>query len=204
MVQSSARLTLRQMMDIMIVRKLIAGLVWMVISLMAGAQATEPDKSPLDISYAPYNYPILKIQGKQISNQPLARVIYSRPQKNGRLLFGGEIKYNEVWRLGANESTELELFRNASIGGKPVAKGRYSLFCIPTPDKWTLIISKDVYSWGAFIYKQQNDLLRIQVPATRQPGQAVEFFTMYFNESNNLVILWDDVKVVTPFKFAEK
>jgi Protein of unknown function (DUF2911) len=190
------------MMNIMIGRNLLICFGLTLISLALRAQASEPDKSPLDISYAPYNYPILKFQGKHPSAIPFARVVYSRPQKNGRALFGAEIKYNEIWRLGANESTELELFRNANIGGKAIPKGRYTLFCIPTPDKWTIILSKDNYTWGAFSYKQANDMARFSLPVTRVSSPPVEYFTMYFNESNHLVIIWDDIKVVAPIAFS--
>lgn len=190
------------MMNIMIGRNLLICFGFMLVSLASQAQGSEPDKSPLDISYAPFNYPILKFQGKHPSAMPYARVVYSRPQKNGRTLFGTEIKYNEIWRLGANESTELELFRNANIGGKAVPKGRYTLFCIPTPDKWTIVVNKDNYTWGAFSYKSSNDLVRLSVPVNRITSSPVEYFTMYFNESNQLVIMWDDIKVVVPIVFS--
>ncbi len=183
-------------------RNLLLCFSFVLLSMATLAQGPEPDKSPLDISYAPHNYPILKFQGKQPSAMPYARVVYSRPQKNGRQLFGNEIKYNEIWRLGANESTELELFRNANIAGKAIPKGRYTLFCIPTPDKWTLVLSKDNYTWGAFSYKPANDLVRVSVPVTRLTSPPVEYFTIYFNENNHLVITWDDIRVVAPVVFS--
>ena len=62
------------------------------------------DKSPMDMSYYPVDYPILKIQYK--SDAPLvARVIYGRPQKNDRNIFGDLVPYDMVWRMGANEAT---------------------------------------------------------------------------------------------------
>ncbi|HMX78835.1 MAG TPA: DUF2911 domain-containing protein, partial [Ferruginibacter sp.] len=83
------------------------------LSLLAvHAQTNLPplDKSPMDVSYYPVNYPLLKVQGK--STEPLvARVIYSRPQKNGRVIFGELIGYGSVWRLGANEATEIEFYK---------------------------------------------------------------------------------------------
>src|SRR5215216_283105 len=91
-------------------------------------QVTEPDKSPLDMSYSPQSYPILKFQNKNMDAKPNARVVYSRPQVKGRDIFGGEVKYNEVWRLGANESTEIDLFKTAVIGGKKIEKGRYTIY----------------------------------------------------------------------------
>src|ERR1700754_1637361 len=100
------------------------------------------DKSPMDMSYYPSNYPVLKIQDK-ITEPLLARVIYSRPQKSGRIIFGDLVEYGSVWRLGANEATEIEFFSTLKIGGKKIVKGRYTLYAIVNPDTWTMILNKD-------------------------------------------------------------
>lgn len=174
------------------------------VSLSANAQTkpTDLDKSPMDMSYYPANFPIIKMKG-QATPEPSARVIYSRPQKKNRDIFGGEVKYNEVWRLGANETTEIEFFRPAKVGGKKIAKGRYSIFCIPSENKWTLILNNDLYSWGSFSYKPEKDVARVEVPSQKN-GESVEAFTMYFEPVKTgaqLVILWDDVKVSMPITF---
>lgn len=166
--------------------------------VMAQPKPADLDKSPMDISYDPANFPILKMRG-QASGEPLARLVYSRPQKKGRDIFGQEVKYNEVWRLGANESTELELFKNATIGGKKVPKGRYTLYCIPTETKWTIIVSKENYTWGSFTYKSDKDVTRFDVPVQKN-SDITEALTMYF-DNNNLVILWDYVKATVPVTF---
>jgi hypothetical protein len=166
--------------------------------LFAQQKPTDLDKSPLDVSYYPANFPILKMRG-QASGDPAARIIYSRPQLKGRNIFGEEVKYNEVWRLGANEATELELFKNAVIGGKKIPKGRYTLYCIPTENKWTIIINKDNYSWGSFTYKSDKDVARIDVPIQKNSEQ-VEALTIYF-ENASIAILWDNVKVNVPISF---
>jgi hypothetical protein len=166
-------------------------------------QVTEPDKSPLDVSYSPQGYPILKFQNKQMDAKPNARVIYSRPQVKGRTIFGSEVKYNEVWRLGANESTEIEFMRNAVIGGKKIPKGRYSMFCVPDQNNWTLIFNKDTDSWGGFSYNEALDVLRTKVPVIKSET-PVEYLTMYFDNPNNLVIMWADVKVYLPIQFTSK
>lgn len=176
----------------------LAGFVLTGQLLMAQPKPTDLDKSPLDICYNPSNYPILKMRG-QANGQPLARIIYSRPQKKGREIFGQEVKYNDVWRLGANEATELELFKNATIGGKSVPKGRYVLYCIPTETKWTIIVNKDNYNWGSFTYKSDKDVARIDVPVQKN-DEVAEALTMYF-EKNNLMILWDNLKVAAPLTF---
>lgn len=180
-------------------------LIFAQLSVCATAQLqpTEPDNSPMDMSYSPYAYPLLKFQSKNAPAIPNARVVYSRPQCKGRQLFGAEIKYNELWRLGANESTELELYKNTTIGGKKVPKGRYTLFCIPQPDRWTIVVNKDLNTWGAFNYLATNDLARVEVPVQKnQPN--VEYLSIYFDNNNLLNIMWADVKVQVPFVFAAK
>jgi hypothetical protein len=165
---------------------------------MAQQKPTDLDKSPMDVSYFPANFPILKMRG-QSDGDPSARVLYSRPQKKGRNIFGEEIKYNEVWRLGANESTEIEFFKNANFGGKKIPKGRYTLYCIPTETKWTLVLNKDNYNWGSFTYKANKDVARVDVPVEKN-SENTEALTMYF-DNNSLDILWDDIKVEVPVSF---
>lgn len=167
-------------------------------STMAQPKVAELDKSPMDVCYYPESFPTLKVRGKA-SGEPAARVIYSRPQKKGRKIFGEEVKYAEVWRLGANEATEIEFFKNGSFGGKKILKGRYTLYCIPSETKWTLILSKDNYTWGSFAYKSDKDALRVDVPVQKN-SEDIEALTMYFDNSN-LNILWDYLKVQVPVSF---
>lgn len=181
-------------------KKLILIALFFVTANCVTAQQkpTDLDQSPLDVSYYPANYPLLKMKGQAISD-PFARILYSRPQKKGRNLFGEEVKYNEVWRLGANEATELELFKNATIGGKKIPKGRYSVYCIPTETKWTIVLNKDNYSWGSFTYKQDKDVARIDAPLQKN-AESTEALTMYF-DSNSWLIQWDVFKVAIPVSF---
>lgn len=174
-------------------------------TLFAQQKPTELDKSPMDMSYWPANYPLLKMSGKA-KELPVARVIYSRPLKNGRTIFGGIIKYDELWRLGANEATEIELFSNVKIGSKALAKGRYTVYCIPSITKWTLIFNKDNYVWGSFTYDGKKDALRVDIDVDRNT-ESVEAFTIYFEETKtgtNMIILWDDTKVTLPVAVVDE
>src|SRR2546428_189379 len=92
------------------------------IAQSGDSKLTPVDKSPMDMSYYPNNYPVLKIQDK-ITEPLVARIIYSRPQKNGRTIFGELVEYGKVWRMGANEATEIEFYKNVKIGGKKIPKG---------------------------------------------------------------------------------
>lgn len=157
------------------------------------------DKSPMDMAYYPANYPVLKIQDK--ASEPLvARVIYSRPQKNNRVVFGELVEYNQVWRMGANEATEIEFYRDVKINGKKIIRGKYTIYAIVNPTEWTLILNKETDTWGAFKYDQKKDVLRVTVPA-QQSIQPADAFTLFFEKITNgmnLNIAWDTVLVSLP------
>ena len=177
-----------------------------IISTTVEAQFKAPalDKSPMDMSYFPANFPILKIQNK--ASEPLAcRVLYSRPQKNGRVVFGDLIEYGKVWRLGANEATEIELYKDVKIDNARLKKGRYSLYAIPFQDKWTLIFNKETDIWGAFQYDEKKDVLRMDVKLEKQTD-PIEAFTLVFDKTDsgtNMVMAWDDVKATLPITFIK-
>lgn len=166
------------------------------------------DKSPMDMSYFPEDYPKQKMLTPDMPN-PVARVIYGRPQKNGRILFAdSSVKqnviqhYGQEWRLGANEATEIEFFKEVTIGSKKIAAGRYIMYCIPYADKWTIILNQNLYSWGLHIDKTK-DLAEIELPVIKN-NLVIEYFTMLFQNSSygcELIMAWGDVKVVMPINF---
>ena len=171
-------------------------------ALQAQTKFPQIDKSPMDMSYYPNAYPHLKIQDK-LTEPLVARVIFSRPQKNGRAIFGELLEYGKVWRLGANEATEIEFFQNVKIGNIKIKKGRYTLYCIPLADKWTMIINKETDIWGAFKYDQSKDVVRVEVPVQKQT-EILEAFVMTFEKNStgaDLLIAWDDFKVALPIHF---
>jgi hypothetical protein len=172
-----------------------------LFSATRAQQKPAVDKSPLDVCYAPNNYPMLKMNGKT-TEQPQARVIYSRPQKAGRTIFGGIVRYGEVWRVGANEATEIEFFKNVKIGGKNVAKVRYTLYAICEEKKWTIILNSEKDIWGT-AYNQKKDVTRFDV-LTENTDEVNENLTIYFEgdkTKHQLIINWDNVKVSIPVIF---
>ncbi|CAN5247583.1 hypothetical protein BH11BAC6_BH11BAC6_03910 [soil metagenome] len=171
------------------------------LSVSAQIQPTDLDKSPMDMNYSPQGYPILKMNGNA-STAPVCRIIYSRPQKAGRVIFGGIINYGQVWRMGANEATEIEFFSNVKIDGKTVQKGKYTLYTICNETSWTIILNSEKDVWGLY-YNPKKDVLHIDVPV-QITDKTTEAFTMYFEDvkdGTNLTVLWDNVKVVLPIKF---
>jgi hypothetical protein len=173
--------------------------IFPLFSAVAQLNLPPVDKSPMDISYFPANYPVLKIQDK-ISEPLMARVLYSRPRKEGRAIFGGLVEYGKLWRLGANEATEIEFFQKVRIGDKKVDKGRYTIYAIVKENSWTFILNKETDTWGSFKYDPDKDVARMEVPVEKL-NELVEFFTMSFEKINgklNLVVAWENVKVALP------
>ena len=179
-------------------------LLSILLPVFVNAQDKIPgiDKSPLDISYCPMNYPILKLQEK-LKDPLIARVVYSRPGKNGRDIFCDLVEYGKVWRLGANEATEIEFYKDVVFNKTKVKKGRYTLYAIPYEKRWTLIINKETDTWGAFGYDSKKDVVRVDVPVENL-SQPVEYFSILFDVVKNKIKMdftWDNVKVSLPFTY---
>lgn len=159
------------------------------------------DVSPMDMSYYPVDYTKLKMTGS-IKELPVVRVIYSRPHLQGRELFHGLLNYDEPWRLGANEATEIQLFRNLRIGDKEVIAGRYSLYCIPHETTWTVVFNKNIDTWGLKADSTQ-DAYRFEAPV-KNITNHIEYFTMAFEKAGagaNLMMIWDNVVAKLHFTY---
>jgi len=172
-----------------------------IVVLHAEAQKmTGLDKSPMDMAYFPDNFAHdRKFAPKLIGDSPaLVRVTYSRPSKKDREIFGKLIPYNEVWRVGANESTEIKFYQDVTIQGKKVKAGTYSLFAIPNASEWTIILNTDLDFWGAYSYNQTNDVLRVAVPVKKSEA-VIENFSIQLTKGNNndavLRLAWDTTLV---------
>ncbi len=159
------------------------------------------DVSPMDMSYYPVDYPKLKM-AKQITQPPIMRLIYSRPHLQGRKLFHGVLKYGENWRLGANEATEIEFFRDVTIQNKKIKAGRYGLYCVPGETSWQIVLNTNLDTWG-LQQDSTKDIQHFDIPITHG-NSVLEFFTMLFAKTGKgaeLIIAWDDVIGKLPIDF---
>jgi hypothetical protein len=166
------------------------------------------DHSQMDMSYFPADFPLQKMNGLKIE-MPVARIIYSRPHKNGRVIFGNNensiCHYGRAWRLGANEATEITFFKNVIISGKNIAKGSYVIYAIPYADKWTIILNNNLYVWGLHI-DSTHDIFKTDVPVSPQQP-VLEDCTIVFSDAPygaDLIMAWDNVKAVLPIEFSKK
>jgi hypothetical protein len=128
-------------------------------------------------------------------------VIYSRPAKGGRELMGKVVPYGKVWRAGANEASEIKFYQDVELAGKKVKAGTYALFTIPGEKEWTIILNSDL-DRGAYSYKEGNDVVRVNAPATTA-NTTVENFTIQMEKKGDrggvMKLAWDQTVVEVPF-----
>ncbi|MGK6351839.1 DUF2911 domain-containing protein [Parapedobacter sp. DT-150] len=163
------------------------------IVAMAVALGWQPANAQLKLP--PASSPQTVTQGLGISSVTLT---YSRPNMNGRKIFGGLEPYDTVWRTGANNVSTLTFDDEVTIAGNKVPAGTYGLFTIPGTKEWTIIISKNSKQWGAYSYKQEEDLFRFNVKPERL-AKPLETFTIAFSDvkpqSAKLNIAWERTQV---------
>lgn len=160
---------------------------------VAVAMGWQPAKAQLRLPPASSSQTVTQSLG--ISTVTLT---YSRPNLNGRKIFGGLEPYDEVWRTGANGVPTLTFDGAVTIAGTKVDAGTYGLLTIPGKDQWTVIFSKNSKQWGAYTYKQEEDLFRFEVKPERL-DKLMETFTMSFSDVEpqgaKLNIAWENTKI---------
>ena len=176
----------------------LALLSLIVVLLFSGVLTAQKlpalDPSPADIAYLLQN-------GR--GTAPVAKVIYGRPSKKGRTMLGGTEEFGKVWRLGANETTEIKLFKDVTFGDKKIAAGTYSLYAIPDKTEWTLIFNSKLDTWGAYQYEESKDVARIKIPAGKSDSE-IEAFTIAFegkDGTGTMAIGWENTLVKIPVKY---
>ena len=129
---------------------------------------------------------------------------YSRPGVKGRTIWGGLVPYNELWRTGANASTNIEFSTEVVIEGKKVPAGKYALFTIPTEKEWTIIINKK-WEQGTAEYSEAEDVARFKVtPKALDHSHEWMFFAIFAQSKNSAkaFLAWE--KLMVPFTIVSE
>jgi tetratricopeptide (TPR) repeat protein len=129
-------------------------------------------------------------------------VKYSRPAVKNRQIFGEVVPFDELWRVGANERTVIEIEDDIKIGGKDLKAGEYGILMKPGKDSWTVLFSTNTSSWGTNDYDEKDDVLTLQVAS--QEAAFTENLLFYFDEviwdKANLIMQWEKTKIVLPIE----
>ena len=133
---------------------------------------------------------------QEVANTAIT-VTYDRPVARGRELFGGIVPFGEIWNPGANDATAIELSRDVSINGNALAAGKYSLWAIPDPNRWTMIFSREADVYHTPYPGEEHDALRLMV--SPRLGEHVETLAFYFaaveKKDAELRLHWGDTYV---------
>ena len=134
-------------------------------------------------------------------------VCYSRPRMLGRPIMGRVVPFGEPWRLGANEATTLTVSAPVLFGDIRLEAGSYSLYAVPEPREWRVIVNRAGRRWGIPI----NDTVKAQdIGSVHAPVEAVtppvEEFRIQFerggSDAVDLVMEWDRTRVRVPIRRA--
>ncbi len=155
------------------------------VSLQSFAQGDDKTKRPSPPSTITQNIK----RGATIS------IEYSQPSVKGRTI-GKDLEPldNKVWRTGANEATVFETDRTLTIDGKKLPAGKYGLFTLFNGNDCTVIFNKTWNQWGAFSYKEADDVLRIKAKVTTV-STPTEVMAFKINHSGEIMLLWGNLQV---------
>ncbi len=130
-------------------------------------------------------------------------VNYSSPAVKKRPIYGTLVPYDQIWRAGANQCTNVSFSTDVKIGKVTVPKGKYSFFLIPKNGKtWTAILNSDAEQWGAYQYKIEKDLVRVDVQVETLP-KPIEHLQYRIEErgmdQGTIVFEWERKRATLPF-----
>lgn len=165
-------------------KKNLLGIALFAIAVLFSNETTAQkfstlDKSPMDVASFPTSYTI---------SDKIVKITYSRPQLSGRSLEALAPK-GKLWRTGANEAAEVVFYKDVTFGGKSVKAGRYTMFTIPNDNEWTIILSTAENVWGAYFYKESEDVVKVKGKVSSSIA-PIEAFSMTFDDNMNLYMGW--------------
>ena len=124
-------------------------------------------------------------------------VTYDRPVARGRELFGGIVPFGEIWNPGANDATAIAVSRDVTLNGNALPAGKYSLWAIPDPNRWTMIFSREADVYHTPYPGEEHDALRFMV--SPRLGEHMETLAFYFavveKKDAELRLHWGDTYI---------
>lgn len=120
-------------------------------------------------------------------------VDYSSPRMRGRKIYNGLVPFGEVWRIGANDATTFVTDADLTVGGRAVPAGSYTLFAVPLPTRWKLIVSKKTGEWGIPYPGEAFDFLRVDMAVSELPA-ALENLTIGLDGEGQACTMWVDLE----------
>lgn len=135
-----------------------------------------------------------RLQSKGDLNGTQVGIDYGAPSVRGRTIWGDLVKYEQVWRAGANENTTVSFDKEVTVGGKTLPAGKYGFFIIPNKSgDWVAIFNKKNDAWGSYSYSEADDAVRVMV--TPKFDSNVQEQLMYAVDNSGIVFAWDKARL---------
>ncbi len=134
------------------------------------------------------------------------KLTYGQPFRKNRLVFGGIVPFDQIWRTGANEATEITINTNFILENRRFNAGTYTLFTVPSERTWRIIINQKLGQWGAFDYNKKDDLLEFEViPLKTSELYEALFISLSENKKDeiNLKLSWENTNISFNFTLVK-
>jgi hypothetical protein len=173
----------------------IAAAVFLMAQLAGDleAQQQRPVLSPRDSVFLTLDTSVISIN-------------YGRPSMRGRKIMGDLVPWNKVWRTGANLATHLRTNFDMVMGGVPVPRGSYTLWTVPSPTGWKIILNKQTGQWGTN-YDERQDLARFdaRVESVSPPVDTFKIALQAAGKNSGVMkLLWENTAVSASFEQNDK
>ena len=176
-------------------KKSILSLLFLGAVAIGNAQVKTPQPSP-------------SATVKQTIGLSEVTVDYSRPSANNRKVFGSLVPMNQVWRTGANGSTDITFKNDATFNGIAIPAGKYALYTIPSTNDWEVILYKDTEQWGAPKELKTDQIAAKTKVKAEKSSTRFETFNIGFDDLKtdkaNLVLSWENTMVKVPIVMDSK
>jgi hypothetical protein len=163
-------------------------------------QVLHPDRIPAQGRKSP-----LDSLTFSVARHPM-KLCYGRPSSRGRVMIGGkDVPFGKLWRTGANEPTIFFTPVAVTVAGIKVAPGKYSLYSVPGPKEWEVIVNRSTSQWGE--ESNYTDKVKAQevgraTVASEQLATPVETFTIRSEPAGGkgaeLVLEWERSRIRIP------
>jgi hypothetical protein len=173
-----------------------------------------PWATPDQLATRPSPYDSVMLRNGEVLE---AKLCYSRPLARGRTVFGELVPYDTLWRTGANEATVLHLAQTTEIAGIEVEAGDYSIYTVPSPGRWSVVVNAAAGQWGLTrdevgaagvqFYNAYTQEIRDQevgrAPISTEEIPYVEQLTASFDRGasqSRLLFDWETTRIVIPLR----
>lgn len=133
---------------------------------------------------------------------------YSRPAVRGRKIMGNLVRYDEIWRTGANKNTIISFSDPVQIEGNTLPAGQYGLYTRPSSNQWKVYFYKSTNNWGLPNPWDESEVALSLIITPSFFEYKIENFTITISDINSdaaqLNLIWENTLLSIPFEVPTK